>query len=297
MRLVDLVGVFRGTEALAAGAVTKEQLRGPAVRRLFRDVYLPAHERCTHTRWCEGAALIAPPQAVLTGRSAATVLGIELARPSDPVEFVVDEPYRFGPIRGIAIKRTALSSKDWHDWNGIRIASPERLGLDLASRSDLRGAVADLDEVLRGRQIDRARLEERLRACHEHGVIRARRAVSLVDPRAQSRPESELRVVLHLADLHPEPQVPVWDSSGLVCWLDLAFRELRVGIAYDGQWHALRLQLRKDRHMINRLQALDWEIVFVTADDLYRRPDELIRTIRAALAKARSAPRSPHSAG
>ena len=45
--------------------------------------------------------------------------------------------------------------------------------------------------------------------------------------------------------------------------------------------------------MINRLQALDWEIVFVTADDLYRRPDEVVRTVRAALSKARLA----HSAG
>jgi hypothetical protein len=28
------------------------------------------------------------------------------------------------------------------------------------------------------------------------------------------------------------------------------------------------------------LQALDWEVVFVTADDLYRHPDQVIRTIR-----------------
>ena len=272
MRVGDLAGVFRGTEALAAGVVTKEQLRGPGVRRLFRDVYLPAGVQLTHQRRCEGAALLAPPEAVLTGRSAATMLGVELARLADPVEFVVEERYRFGPIRGIVTKRTSLTSRDWQDWEGMRIASPARLGLDLAARADLRGAVADLDEVLRAGRVNRAELEQRLQACHEHGVVRARRAVTLTDPRAQSRPESELRVVLHLAGLHPEPQVPVWDAAGLVCRLDLAFREWRVGIAYDGQWHALRLQLRKDRRMINRLQALDWEIVFVTADDLYHHP-------------------------
>jgi very-short-patch-repair endonuclease len=292
MQLVDLTGVFRGTEALAAGVVTKEQLRGPGVRRLFRDAYLPAGMRLTHQVRCEAAALLAPPEAVLTGRSAATMLGVELARPTDPVEFVVDERHRFGPIRGITVKRTALNRADWQDWNGIKLASPERLGLDLAVRADLRCAVADLDEVLRARLIDRTALEQRLRACHEHGVVRARQAVDLADPRAQSRPESELRVVLCLADLHPEPQVPVWDAAGLVCWLDLAFREWRVGIAYDGQWHALRLQLRKDRRMINRLQALDWEIVFVTADDLYRHPDEVVRTVRTALTKARRSRRS-----
>jgi hypothetical protein len=289
MRLVDLEGVFRGPEALAAGIVTKEQLRGPGVCRLFRDVYLPGGMRSTHQRRCEGAAFLAPPEAVLTGRSAATVLGVELAAPTDPVEFVVNERYRFGPIRGISVKRTVLTSADWQDWNGIRIASPGRLGLDLAARPDLRGAVADLDEVLRAGRVDRGELERRLVGCHEHGVVRARQAVNLADPRAQSRPESELRVVLHLADLHPEPQVQVWDAAGPVCWLDLAFRKWRVGVAYDGQWHALRLQLRKDRRMINRLQALDWEIVFVTADDLYRHPDEVVRTVQTALSKARQA--------
>ncbi len=297
VRLVDLAGVFRGTEALAAGVVTKDQLRGPGVRRLFRDVYLPAGLGLTHQRRCEGAALLAPPEAVLTGRSAATVLGVELARAADPVEFAVDERYRFGPIRGITVKRTDLTKEDWQDWNGIRIASPTRLGLDVAARADLRGAVADLDEVLRGGLIDRIALEKRLASCHEHGVVRARQAVDLADPRAQSRPESELRVVLQLADLHPEPQVQVWDATGPVCWLDLAFREWRVGVAYDGQWHALRLQLRKDRRMINRLQALDWEIVFVTADDLYRHPDTVVRTIQAALTKARVKPHSAGSAG
>ncbi|MDQ3827015.1 MAG: hypothetical protein M3325_15320, partial [Actinomycetota bacterium] len=49
----------------------------------------------------------------------------------------------------MVVKRTDLTSTDWQDWNGIRIASPARLGLDLAARADLRGAVADLDEVLR----------------------------------------------------------------------------------------------------------------------------------------------------
>src|ERR687894_287022 len=95
MRLLDLAGVFRGTEALAAGIVTKEQLRGPGVRGLFGDVYLPAGMRLTHQRRCEGAALLAPPEAVLTGRSAATVLGVGLAPPAQPGGVVVGERFRF----------------------------------------------------------------------------------------------------------------------------------------------------------------------------------------------------------
>lgn len=35
---VDLTGPFRGSDALAAGALTRGELRGPRFRRLFPDV-------------------------------------------------------------------------------------------------------------------------------------------------------------------------------------------------------------------------------------------------------------------
>ena len=104
--------VFRGSVARKAGLLSEGQLRGPAFRRLFQDVYVPADIPVTHVLRCRGAALIAPPDAVLTGRSAASVHGVELAKPYDPVEFVVPERARFGPIQGIRVRRTEVRMRE-----------------------------------------------------------------------------------------------------------------------------------------------------------------------------------------
>lgn len=85
----DLHEPFRGSEAVAAGTITYRRLRGTSLRRVFRDVYVPAATRMTHEMRCRSAALILPPDAVITGRSAATVRGVPLAQPADPVEIVV----------------------------------------------------------------------------------------------------------------------------------------------------------------------------------------------------------------
>ncbi|HZA16592.1 MAG TPA: hypothetical protein VE645_06820 [Pseudonocardiaceae bacterium] len=52
-RAADICGVFCGSEAVAAGVLTPDQLRGPSFRRLYRDVYLPAVMPVTHPVCCE----------------------------------------------------------------------------------------------------------------------------------------------------------------------------------------------------------------------------------------------------
>jgi len=64
---------------------------------LFRDVYIPAGYRITHALRCEAAALVVPDAAVLTGRSAAAILGLDLTRPGDPVEWLIEES-RVSPV-------------------------------------------------------------------------------------------------------------------------------------------------------------------------------------------------------
>ena len=55
IRAADICGVFCGSEAVAAGVLTPDQLRGPSFRRLYRDVYLPAAMPVTHP--CAARAL------------------------------------------------------------------------------------------------------------------------------------------------------------------------------------------------------------------------------------------------
>ncbi len=44
-----------GSEAVAAGWLTPGQLRGPTVKRLFRNTYVLAGVSVTHEVWCAAA--------------------------------------------------------------------------------------------------------------------------------------------------------------------------------------------------------------------------------------------------
>ncbi len=50
--------VFRGSEAVGTGLLTRRQLRSPLVTRLFRDVYVESTTAVTHEVRCRGATLV-----------------------------------------------------------------------------------------------------------------------------------------------------------------------------------------------------------------------------------------------
>ncbi|SCL14500.1 Domain of unknown function [Micromonospora rhizosphaerae] len=117
------------------------------------------------------------------------------------------------------------------------------------------------------------------------GGKRARWVFGLVDPGAQSPPESHLRVRLVLAGLpRPVPQHPVRLPSGLVLHPDLAWPEFRVAAEYDGQWHADRDQLHRDRQRLNQLVAAGWLVLHVTSRRLHQDFAAVVREVRSALA-------------
>lgn len=289
--LDHLPDVFRGSDARKAGLITAGQLRGPSVRRLFQDVYAPAHIVVTHELRCRGAALIAPEEAVLTGRSAATVMGVELAQPLDPVEFVVPEKSRFGPIDGMHIRRTEVVSKESNQWAGIRIAKPVRIALDLLLRLSprkrgwvrrLRIGVPDLDVFLRSGLVRRSALERQVWGRRNRGIRLARHAVQLADPRAESLPESELRVILTVGGFRPKPQHNVRKKRVFLGRLDLAIEESKVAIEYDGRWHNTPDQVIHDRERRQRLMAEGWAFVIVDSDQLATDYSGIVERVRAA---------------
>jgi very-short-patch-repair endonuclease len=283
---LEMHGVFLGTEAVGAGAVSAQQLRGKRYTRLFRDAYIPAGYRITHALRCEAAALVVPDAAVLTGRSAAAILGLDLTRPGDPVEWLIEESLQFG-ARGMAMKRTPIASTDWFHGKFCRLATPSRMGFDLARGSNLRKAVSFLDAMVHHGLVNLPELQRYCSARHEHGVRNARAAVELVDGRAESLPESELRVVLAFGGIEVTPQVGITDANGmLIARADLAVDGYKVAIEYDGAWHSLREQLEKDWVRLRRLRDDGWEVVHITAKDLAGDPAALCDAVRRACARA-----------
>lgn len=285
IRLGAPAPVFRGSDAVFAGRLTRGQLRGPKVQRLFQGVYAFAGEPVTHQLRCAGAALALPPDTVITGRSAAVLWGAQLARAQDPVEIVVPDATRIARRTGLDVRRSVVRPDESTPWSTVAVATPLRTTLDLLLDRPLPDAVADLDAVLRAGLVSLPAVTAMVERRSDRGIVLARRAVELADPRAESHPESRVRVWLALDGLHPEPQYWIEDSRGRLACVDLAFKEQKVAVEYDGAWRDGQLwALNRDRDRLNRVQAEGWEIVFVTAP-LLNTPTRMIKTIRTALTR------------
>ena len=263
----SLPDVFLGSDAMAREVLSPAQLRDRTrVVPVLHDVYRPVSVPLTHPLKCRGAALVVPG-ALLTGRSLATVLGVELARATDDVTMVA--PAGNPPRRqGIDVREASAGPLGEGRWCDIPVTTPFRMGFDLAARAPLEQGVARLDAVAHAGLLDLAGFTDWLASRREDDVRHVRRVVELCDARAESPPESVCRVRLVAAGFPVVPQVVVRDARGFVARLDLAIEGLRIGIEYDGAWHGGARQVALDRQRLNRLREAGWVVVHVTAATL-----------------------------
>lgn len=260
----DLPRVFRGREAVDAGLLSRKELRGPLVRRLFHGVYAPAWIPATHELRCEAAGLVMPEAAALTGRSGMAALGVDLTDWQEPVAVVVPEWARFGPVRGLSVRLSTYPVAG-RTWRTTQVAFPARLAFDVAARSTIPNAVAGLDAGLRAGLFERDAVEKWLETCYDHGVVGVRTALSLTDARAESPPESIVRCVLALDGISTQPQYAIQLPGGLL-HVDLAVPERRLAIEYNGNWHRRGSRPAKDRRRYAALRRLGWHVVVIDAD-------------------------------
>lgn len=283
----DLPDVFRGRDVVAERVLTVEQLRGPLVRRVVQGVYRPSWVPLTHSLQCRAVALVLPDGAAVTGASCATLQGVEVARPGDPVEVCVPAGVTVRPRAGVAVRWSRAQLDDVRHLLDVPVVESRRMAFDLAARQPLPRAVARLDATVRAGLVDADDFRQWLAGRRENDVRHVRRASELIDPRAESQPESEVRVVLTDAGFDVVPQHVVRTGPGRVARLDLAVVALKIGIEYDGAWHALREQLRRDRERLNELMAAGWIIVHVTAAMLAS-PAQVVAAVQAAVASRRT---------
>lgn len=269
MEIRDPLGVetlFFGSDAVLAGQLTRAELRGPRFHRVVQGVYAPVGVRVTHGLRCAATAMATSADAVVSGRSAAVLRGIDLARTRDPVQLIASPETRIMRRSGVDLRRTEIDGSEYVEWRGGRVATPARTALDLLLAGDLATTVADLDAVLRQGLVTREEMERLVAGRHDRGIVQARRAVELADPRAESHPESLVRVWLAEAGIVLEPQVWIHDERGTpVARVDLGDKERRVAVEYDGGWRSELWALNHDRKRLNIVHGLSWEVVFVTA--------------------------------
>jgi hypothetical protein len=168
------------------------------------------------------------------------------------------------------------------DEDGVPVTSALRAAWDLAALEPLGTAVAALDAMVRAEAVSLAELDDTARTgSGQWGVTRFRRAVKLVDARAQSSPESKVRVALVLAGFTPIPQYEVCGGSDPI-HADLAFPEARLAIEYEGAHHFEDDQIAYDDVRYARMRELGWTVIRLASADL-RDLDSVVARIRAAL--------------
>jgi hypothetical protein len=279
-----LPDVFVGSDAVAQGLLTARQLRGPFVERVLQGVYRPSWVPLTHKLQCQAACLVLPEDAVISGASAASVLGVHIARPGDTVLAVVPEGVKAPKRGGVRVRTSQRPVPVGRLLDGVRLAEANRLALDAVAGLDLPDATARLDALVRAGLLDVQAFRRWLEEHRVHHVRAAACAVELVDPRAESLPESRTRVLLHQDGIVTVPQFRVRVDGRVIARVDLALPELKIAIEYDGRWHEGELQRGLDNDRLAALRADGWTVIIVTAEML-RRPQLLLAAVRGAIAE------------
>lgn len=279
--------VFRGTDAVSSGAIGRSLLRGPAVHRLFRDCFADSSLPVDHVLRCRALGLVLPPGAVLVGVSAAAMHGVQWVEAEDPVHVAVPHPHPWGARTGVVVSRAQVRVAEITVQSGIRVATRERVLLDLAARPvEPAESMVLVDAALaRWPVLERQREDLLAGWAGRRGCHRARAVLALADGRSQSPMESRLRAHLLLGGLPPaEAQWVVRDHGGrFVARVDLAWPDRCLAVEYDGRWHGRTdEQFSADRRRLDALTAAGWRVVHVTRVGVDRGWPEVVHTIRQA---------------
>jgi hypothetical protein len=278
---------FLGTEALAAGIVTRRTLasRHEAV---YRNVYIAKGLELTAQTRAVAAWLWSGRQAIAAGLSAAALYRTQWIDPHLPAEL-----YRRNgkPVDGIVIHRDELLGDETRLIRGIPATTPARTAFDLGRRDRRTQALIAVDALANATRLqssDVYPLIERHRGVR--GLVQLRDVLDLMDGGAESPQETRTRLVLVDAGLpRPTTQIIVYGYFGgrKYAKVDMGYEDFKVGVEYDGEHHWTNPQQYAydiDRHA--ELLVRGWVIIRVSAEMLRYRPHVIVARVCAALRAA-----------
>ena len=272
---------------LKRGRIYRAARRGELIRRARGVFALPEVPPEPNL-----AATIKAIRGVLSHDTAAMWWGMELAH--TPTKRHATVPRNRGrlanAIKGWRLHRSILRHDEIHTKDGVAVSSPVRTVVDCARILSVDYAVAIADSALRKRLVT---IHELLAVAASipcgPGRSRVLTVVNLADPKAGSVLESLTRVLLWRAGLFPvETQYPFESASGpLVGYVDFAWPQLRLLLEADGfEFHSKRADHRNDCRRLNAFTCCGWLLLRVTWEDVVFHPDEVVETVRTAMATA-----------
>ena len=257
---------FIGSEALAAGTLTRHQLRSRFIA-VYQDIYVEKGTLPTAILRAKACWLRSRRRGVLAGYSAAALHGARWIDPGLPA-YILDTNRR--PARGVVVWSDAIEDDEICLIGDMRVTTPVRTALDLACKFPEDVAVPAIDSLARAAKLKVADIE--LAAEHHasrRGIRQARTIIALVDPGAESPRETWLRLVVVRAGYPPpQTQYAVLNEYGaLIGEVDMAWPELKIALEYEGQHHTDPVTLRKDIQRADEMMENGWIVIRVTARD------------------------------
>lgn len=240
---------------------------------------------------CAAMALLLPSEAAFSHLTAARLCGLPVPGARTPLGMPVDEPLditcTLRAPRGAGVRgHHADLSGDVREVGGLRVTSGARTWADLAPLLGLDDLIVLGDAIAHGGWADLASLSARASRPGRRGSRAMRAAIALLEPRSESPPETRLRLLLVRAGLpRPAANRDVVVDGAWLARPDLSYPWLRIAIEYDGDHHRTsRAQWQRDIGRRRVLEDAGWLLVVVTADDVTRRPHEIVERVRRAIA-------------
>ena len=282
--------VLRPTTRRSARAegLTDWHLRHPAVARTSRDTYLPKATSRDLRHRISAVLLGAPPAAVLSHLSAASVWGLQvpLVSHDERVHLTVPPGSRVRSRADRRIHCSDVPAPERRELRGLPVTSPSRTWLDLAAVVPPAALLAVTDQML-ARGFPEDEFPRILgRSPGRRGVVRARDVLPCADALAGSPMESVLRWLIHEARL-PRPVLQHVVRGGDGAFLgrvDLAWPQMGVLVEFDGDVHRERDVFVNDARRQNGLVLAGWTVLRFTSADVLGRPEWVVATICSAVA-------------
>jgi hypothetical protein len=266
--------VFRGSEAVAAGDLTRHELQR-WYRTVFRGIYVPKRSMPFLRDRTVGAWLYSKRQGVVAGVAASGLYGADWIDASVPIELISPTTR---PQRGLVVRSETLSGDEMTSVAGIPVTTPARTAFDLGRHLPRGQALARLDALMRATPFSIEDVQLLMKRHHGvRGVRQLRELLPLVDGGAASPRETRLRLLFIDAGFpKPTTQIPVVEGRGrLVRMLDMGWEEYMVAAEYDGDQHQTdRGQYMKDMEVLPKLERMGWIVIRVIKE---HRDDDIIR--------------------
>ncbi|TDK93704.1 hypothetical protein [Mycolicibacterium mucogenicum] len=271
------MGVIIGSEALAAGMVTRNDLRR-RYTRMFPDVYGPPEP--TIRERARGAWLWSGRRGVIAGVAASALHWAKYVDDDVPIELLWQNGR---PPSGLIVRNEIYAADEVTTYDGIPLTTPARTIFDLGRHLNRDAAVARIDALLWLGRVGVPDVEPiAARYPWARGVEKLRVALELADDGAESPRESRLRLLLTDAGMRPtDTQIPVYEGNRLITKFDMGWKQLRIGVQYEGKHHQTdRGQYVYDLQVLPKLEARNWIVVKVIKEDT---DNDILARVAAAL--------------